>query len=59
MNVVLLDGQLPDPPPVDPAGLIQELTQPDGYFAFQDPFAVLGYPHEVDLEPMLGMSPFP
>ncbi len=59
VDMIRQDLQLLDPPPVDLARLVQKMPQADGYFALQDPFPILGNPHEMVQQPVLGMSAGP
>jgi hypothetical protein len=57
MNVIFLNAHLADPPPVHSTGLVQKLSEPDGYFASQDSFSIFRYPYQMILKPMLRVGP--
>jgi hypothetical protein len=57
MHVVLLDTQLTNPPLIDPACFIQQLSQADDHFASQYAPTILRYPHQVVLQSVFRMGP--
>jgi hypothetical protein len=57
MDVALLEAQLTDPPPIDPAPLVQQLFQPDDHSASQYAPTIFQYPYQVVLQTVSLMRP--